>query len=94
MQQQDNTLSSSNTTQSQQENDMSDAKKLSDALKLNEQHIAEIKQLNDYNRKLLEENNKLYSKLVAVLGNGNQQTQQTQQQTQQQNFINKLKGGY
>lgn len=81
-------------------------KKLADAIKLNEQHAQEIKGLNEYNRKLMEENNKLYKQVVALLTGQSTPAQQTPQQqhtggagtlltgNMQQDFINKLKGGY
>lgn len=80
--------------------------KLADAIKLNEQHAQEIKSLNEYNRKLMEENNKLYKQVVALLtGQSTSAQQQPQPQStgsagtpatgnRQQDFINKLKGGY
>lgn len=81
-------------------------KKLADAIKLNEQHAQEIKGLNAYNRQLMEENNKLYKQVVALLTGQSTPAQQTPQQqptqgagtlatgNKQQDFINKLKGGY
>lgn len=79
-------------------------KKLADAIKLNEQHAQEIKGLNEYNRKLMEENNKLYKQVIALLTGQSTPAQPQPQPTgsagtpatgnRQQDFINKLKGGY
>lgn len=79
-------------------------KKLADAIKLNEQHAQEIKGLNEYNRKLMEENNKLYKQVIALLTGKSTPAQPQPQPTgsagtpatgnRQKDFINKLKGGY
>ena len=76
--------------------------KLTEAQKLNEQYAADIARLNANERKLLEENNKLYNKVLALIGgkSSDPTPQPTPTPTPQPkpnkslDFVNKLKGGY